>query len=121
MTNKFKLENTLESRKSESARILDKYKDKIPIILELTDNIKIDKKKFLLMHDMCMSQFAYIIRKRINLKPEEAMFIFINDKIIPYNTIMSTIYNENKDVDGFLYATVSLENTFGYKTHTYHI
>ena len=39
--------------------------------------------------------------------------IFINNIIPPQHELVSTIYDEHKDNDGFLYITYSGENTFG--------
>ena len=55
----------------------------------------------------------YIIRKRIKLKPEESIYIFTDDKLIPSSMILSTVYEKNKNEDGFLYMVYTAENTFG--------
>ena len=55
----------------------------------------------------------YVIRKRIKLPPERAIFIFIRNVIPQQASLMSTIYEEEKDEDGFLYITYTGENTFG--------
>ena len=62
-----------------------------------------------------MGQFVYVIRKRIELPPEKAIFIFVNNQMPPTASLMSTIYEEQKDKDGFLYISYSGENTFGAK------
>lgn len=62
---------------------------------------------------MTIGQFVYVIRKRINLPPEKAIFIFVNDILPPTAATVSSIYAEHKDEDGFLYVLYSSENTFG--------
>lgn len=57
----------------------------------------------------------YVVRKRIRLPSEKAIFIFVNDILPPTAALMSTIYEEHKDEDGFLYVLYSGENTFGEK------
>merc|ERR1712227_775360 len=112
----FKQEHPLERRKSEAERIRAKYPDRIPVICEKSDRSDIpdiDKKKYLVPADLTVGQFIYVIRKRIKLPPERAIFIFINNVIPPTAHLMSTIYEEQKDEDGFLYITYSGENTFG--------
>ena len=52
-----------------------------------------------------MGQFCYVIRKRIKLAPEKAIFIFVNEVLPPTAALMSSIYDEHKDEDGFLYIT----------------
>ena len=112
----FKQEFDFETRKCESQRIKEKYQDRIPIIVEKScksDIADIDKKKYLVPMDLTLGQFIYIIRKRIKINPEKALFLFVNGKIPSTSQLISTIYNENKDEDGFLYIMYSGENTFG--------
>ena len=63
--------------------------------------------------DLTVGQYVYVIRKRIRLSPEKAIFIFVNNVLPPTAALMSSIYEEQKDEDGFLYVTFSGENTFG--------
>lgn len=72
----------------------------------------IDKRKYLVPADLTVGQFVYVIRKRIRLC-REGCFIFVNDILPPTAALMSVIYKEHKDPDGFLYITYSGENTFG--------
>lgn len=55
----------------------------------------------------------YVIRKRIALSPEKALFVFVNGVLPPTAALLSTVYDEHADADGFLYVTFSGENTFG--------
>lgn len=117
----FKQEHSAEKRKQESARIASKYPDRIAVICEKSarSNISdIDKKKYLVPSDLTVGHFVYVIRKRIKLPPEQAIFIFINGNIPANGTLMSAIYDEYADPDGFLYVTYSGENTFGFGTTT---
>ncbi|KAE9593073.1 hypothetical protein Lal_00028749 [Lupinus albus] len=114
--NSFKMEQPLERRQAEAARIREKYPDRIPVIVERaekTDVPEIDKKKYLVPADLTVGQFVYVVRKRIKLSPEKAIFIFVKNILPPTAAMMSAIYEENKDEDGFLYMTYSGENTFG--------
>jgi hypothetical protein len=54
---------------------------------------------------LTVGQFCYVIRKRIKLAPEKAIFIFVNEVLPPTAALMSSIYEEHKDDDGFLYIT----------------
>ncbi|KNC56140.1 autophagy-like protein 8B [Thecamonas trahens ATCC 50062] len=115
--NSFKAEHSLEKRRSEADRIRAKYSDRIPVICEKAENSgdipQIDKKKYLVPADLTVGQFVYVIRKRIRLSPEKAIFIFVNGTIPATASLMSSVYEEHRDEDGFLYATYSGENTFG--------
>lgn len=105
--------------------------------MEKSDIATIDKKKYLVPADLTVGQFVYVIRKRIKLSPEKAIFIFVDEVLPPTAALMSSIYEEHKDEDGyvarrprtfcgrpqfhrlthvarrFLYITYSGENTFG--------
>ncbi|KAB1206876.1 Autophagy-related protein 8c [Morella rubra] len=90
--------------------------------------------------DLAVSQFVYVVRKRIKLSLEKTIFIFVKNILPPIGKIkvtdphyqfiaqdlmiysisliiaaamMSAIYDENKEEDGFLYMVYSGENTFG--------
>lgn len=41
-------------------------------------------------------QFVYVIRKRIKLAPEKAIFIFVDEVLPPTAALMSSIYEEHK-------------------------
>lgn len=112
----FKNNFTLKQRKEESTRVISKYPYRIPIICEkmLGKNIPdIDKHKYLVPVDLTMGQFIYVIRNRIKLNNQQALFLFINGTIPSSNSLMINSYSQLKDEDGFLYINYSSENTFG--------
>jgi GABA(A) receptor-associated protein len=112
----YKTQHTFEKRKAEFDRIRSKYPDRIPLIAERVDKSNIPeiyKKKYLVPADLTMGQFVYVIRKRIKLPPEQAIFIFINNQTPPAYSLMSQIYKEYADKDGCLYLYYSGENTLG--------
>lgn len=47
-----------------------------------------------------MGQFVYVIRKRIKLSPDKAIFIFVDETLPPTAALMSSVYDEHKDEDG---------------------
>ena len=113
----FQKENSLEKRKEESDKIRKKHPDRIPIIVERAQGSKdipnIDKKKYLVPKELTVGQFQYVIRKRIKLDSQKALFIFIDNKLPITSELLTSVYEKNKDEDGFLYVTYSGENTFG--------
>jgi GABA(A) receptor-associated protein len=70
--------------------------------VEKSDIATIDKKKYLVPADLTVGQFVYVIRKRIKLSPEKAIFIFVDDVLPPTAALMSSIYEEHKDEDGYV-------------------
>ncbi|GER44927.1 autophagy-related protein [Striga asiatica] len=80
----FKLEHPLERRQAESSRIREKYPDRVPVIVEKAGKSEIadiDKKKYLVPADLTVGQFVYVVRKRIKLSAEKAIFVFVNDML----------------------------------------
>jgi GABA(A) receptor-associated protein len=113
----FKKKYAFQDRCEESYKVSNKFIDRIPIICEKSSTQTrlpdIDKHKYLVPKDLTLGQFMYVIRKRMNLKAEEAIFLFVSDTIPPSSSIISDIYNKHKDHDGFLYMQYGKENVFG--------
>lgn len=112
----FKKQYTFEERHTESSRVMGRYSDRVPIICEKLNNKMptIDKKKYLVPIDLTMGQFMFVIRKRLHLKAEEALFLTVNNKnISATSAVIGDVYNNYKDNDGFLYINYTKENTFG--------
>lgn len=113
----FKNKYPFEDRKKEFEKIKAKYPDRIPIIVEKSSNCKtlpdIDKKKYLVPSDLAFSQFIYVVRKRIKLEPDQALYIFINNTLIPGSKTMAEVYREFAEPCGFIFASYSAESTFG--------
>ena len=114
--NNFKNKHAFNKRKEESDNIIEKYPDRIPIIVQkhgTTELPDIDKCKYLVPKNMGITQFSFIIRKRIKLDSSQAIFITINNKLVGSSKTISEIYHDEKDDDGFLYVIYTGENTFG--------
>ena len=114
----FKSKYKFDDRYLESSRIMCIYPDRLPIICERSENAPaecpvIDKKKYLIPRDLTVGQFIYVIRQRLQLQPEKALFLFINGTIPTTSQYMDLIYDLYKDDDGFLYISYTFENTFG--------
>ena len=67
-------------------------------LFEIKQQIKqIDKKKYLVPKDITVGQFVFIIRKRIKLSQEKAIFLFLNNNIPPTSSLISELYGEQKE------------------------
>ena len=104
-------------RLKKSQVILEKYPDRVPLIVQPSKNDRmqypIDKSKYITPRDLTLMQLQQIIRKRIRFPPEKALFMFIDNRLHPITSAIGSIYDEYKDSDGFLYVTYCQENTFG--------
>ncbi|KAJ6186307.1 Autophagy-related protein 8 [Penicillium mononematosum] len=123
MRSKFKDEHPFEKRKAEAERIRQKYADRIPLTdWQPTGHLREGREVRYRDHRqeevlsagrphrgtvcLCDPQAHKAL-------PEKAIFIFVDEVLPPTAALMSSIYEEHKDEDGFLYITYSGENTFG--------
>ena len=110
--------NDYLERVKKSQIILEKYPDRVPLIIQPSkndrDSFPIDKSKYITPRDLTLMQLQQIIRKRVHFPPEKALFMFINNKIYPITSLIGSVYDTNKDPDGFLYVTYCQESTFGF-------
>lgn len=74
---------------------------------------QINKNKFLVPGDLLFAEFLYLIRKRIKLGNEQALFIYVNGTLPATSANFSSVYEEFKDEDGFLYVVYTGESSFG--------
>ncbi|XP_077982136.1 gamma-aminobutyric acid receptor-associated protein-like 2 [Glandiceps talaboti] len=112
----YKEEHSEEQRRTEAAKIRAKHPERIPVVVEKVTNSQIaniDKRKFLVPADITVAQFIWIIRKRIKVPSERAIFLFVGRVLPQTSATMGQIYEDHKDDDQFLYVAYSGENTFG--------
>ena len=76
---------------------------------------RLENEKFLVPSELSFGQFAYNIRRRLRLRAEHALFFYIGShgKQPMLSSTMDVLYNDNKDVDGFLYVCYADEKVFG--------
>lgn len=107
---------TLEQRKNELQRIRKKYPDRVPVILQKAETSRLPEMtqfKFLVPDSISMVEFLIVLKKRIKLEPQQALFLFINNTVPMMSCLVKELYEKNKDEDGFLYINYAEENTFG--------
>lgn len=112
----FKEEKSFEKRREEGERIRKKYPERVPIIVEKAPKSRIcdlDKKKYLCPQDLTVGQFYFLIRRRIQLRAEDALFFFVNNQIPSTSTTIGSLYQQFADEDKFLYIAYSDESVYG--------
>ena len=111
----YKQEKTLKERKEESSLMITRFENRIPIIVEKRKKeiMDIDKRKYMAPKTLTNAQFIFVIRRRLSLKPEQAIFIYANDQLITGQGYLNDLYMKHRDEDGFLYIIYDFENVFG--------
>jgi GABA(A) receptor-associated protein len=113
----FRETHSLEKRTEVAGRIVSKYVDRVPVIVEKApgDAPDLAKSKYLVPMGMTVGKFIFELRKHFvgGVSQEKAVFLFVNNILPPTSAQMSYIYQQYKDPDGFLYLVYASENTFG--------
>ena len=114
---KYQKAKNLEERKAEFQSVIRSNPGKIAIICEKAPNSKIvdiEKSKYLVAEDITISQFSLMIRKRLRMGKEEALFFLVNGKkSLTGDDSMQQVYNKYKNEDGFLYIAYASEEVWG--------
>jgi GABA(A) receptor-associated protein len=114
---KYRKNVPFDERKIKASLILKQHPDRIPVVVECSDALQaihpLKKNKFIVPHELTLAQFMFVIRKHMQLEPEYAIFVFINNRLHPTTSLVGTIYAQEKDEDGFMYLDVFQESTFG--------
>lgn len=106
-----------ETRRAQYQRLTKKHFDKVPVLffkhekdLELP---QLDKSKFLLASSLTFGNVQAMIRKQLKLKDHQALFFFVDNTLPAASQLLSQVYKEHQNTDGFLYVEYSAESTFG--------
>ncbi len=114
--NDFKKKQNFDKRVAESFKLNSKYPDRAPIIVDRSEKNgpEINCHKFLVPKDLTLAGFTQVLRSRINMRPSEALFLFVGKGTLAQsNARIADLYQRHSDLDGFLYIHYTLENTFG--------
>jgi len=107
----------IQIKNNQLKEFLLQHPDRIPIIIHRSKHCKtipeINKTNFIVSSDLLVANFIYIIRKRLKLTPDMAIFIYINNTIPSTTVTVGSLYEEYKNQDGILYLEYTSENAFG--------
>ncbi|OAF66937.1 Autophagy-related protein LC3 C [Intoshia linei] len=114
----FKHRRDFETRLKDAQSIIKEYPGKIPVIIERLPNEKhlpnLDRAKFLIPKSVKVLDLLNIIRRRLQLHPNQAFYLLVNNKsIVTASQQMAELYDNERDEDGFLYVLYAAEETFG--------
>lgn len=96
------------------AMLLQKHPGRIPVVCRPHDGMPMRRTKFLVDGNSHVSEFMGVIRNNVELKRHEAMYLFVNNTLVPNSHTFFRVYEEHKDrIDDILYVHVRKEATFG--------
>lgn len=96
-------------------RLKRKYPNKVPILVTTTDNIKIDRQKYLVENTTKYAELLLVFRRRIqDLKPSESLYMFVGEDptLVPLHKSINLTFDE-LNTNGYLKIKIAKENTFG--------
>ena len=121
---------SFSKRKAIAERILDRYRDRIPILLRKADKSALSTlvhRKYIVPRDISIGKFLRELRMSLKLQEHQSLFLLIeqhegksfslglwNKSILPLSTEMiGSLYNKYRSDDYFLHLVYTEENTFG--------
>ena len=110
--NPFKKENTFLQRRTISENLMNKYSDVFPAVI-VSNDFALRRIKYLVRREHTLSKFIRLVREQCMVERATTVFCLINDRLFPGSENMGSIYDSQRDEDGFLYINLSREATFG--------
>lgn len=115
----FKTNNSFEERVEQSRKILKKFPDRIPVVVERAPSGpfigELQKTKFLLPYEATVAGFMSTLRRQVVVNPGDGFYMFCGNKnvLVSGSNTFQHLYANYKDDDGFLYMIYAGENVFG--------
>jgi len=115
----FKIDHSFEERVDQSRKIMKKFPDRVPVIVERVSRGpfigELTKTKFLLPYDATVAGFMGTLRKQVVANSSDGFYMFCGNKnvLVSGSNTFQHLYANYKDDDGFLYMMYAGENVFG--------
>ncbi|CAJ0573720.1 unnamed protein product, partial [Mesorhabditis spiculigera] len=114
----FKERRPFHAREKDVQEIKRQQPNKIPVIIERFEGERslplMDRCKFLVPDHITVAELMHIVRRRLQLHPEQAFFLLVNEKSVVSNSMtMSELYQKDQDADGFIYVVYTSQPAFG--------
>ena len=112
------IENSSQFTQEYANKLIKEYPNRVPIIiwniLHPEINFDDNKRRYIVQKDITFAQFIFIIRKKLSLNSDEALYLFVGNpsQMICNSQLIGLIYNNHQE-DGFLRVTIAKESTFG--------
>ncbi|PAV56234.1 hypothetical protein WR25_15682 [Diploscapter pachys] len=117
-TPSFRQRRPFHARERDVEEIRRQQPNKVPVIIERYENERslplMERCKFLVPDHITVAELMHIVRRRLQLHPEQAFFLMVNEKSVVSNSMtMSQLYQTEHDTDGFLYIVYTSQPAFG--------
>lgn len=95
---------------------MEKYPGRIPVFV--SRHVKctvpeLEKRKFLIPRDLTVGQMLWIIRRKLSLPSDKALFMFVENSLPPSSARMGDLAAQYGSADGALRVVYTTESTFG--------
>ncbi|KAF7639317.1 hypothetical protein Mgra_00001280 [Meloidogyne graminicola] len=116
----FKDRKGLPERQRMVQDILSQHEDKVPLIIERYGKERflplLSHCKYLVPSHLTIGGVMQIIRRRLQLHPDQAFYLLVNGKsVFSVNQTIGQLYDDEKDEDGFLYIVYASQPAFGFE------
>ena len=120
--------------KKKVEQMMLKNPDRVPIIIS-SNSFKIDKLKYIVPNSITIGELMIMLRKKNNINPQEAIFLFIKDNnnlnnsdkskskikskkenegiLVPSSSTLGTLHHQHKDENLILHIFFEKEAVFG--------
>ena len=114
----YKDNHTYSDQVIEYENITRKYPDRIPIICETDPNDKtlelLKHTKYLIPKSLTIGQFIHVIRKKLHIPSDKAIYLLVGERVIPPTSAsLHIIYDKYREKSGLLFMLVCSESFFG--------
>ena len=121
--------------KKKVEQMMLKNPDRVPVIIS-SNSFKIDKLKYIVPNSITIGELMIMLRKKNNINPQEAIFLFIKDNnnlinpnntdkskskgkkenegiLVPSSSSLGTLHHQHKDENLILHIFFEKEAVFG--------